>query len=75
VEISTNYFEVDGRFMACAFDRDNLGPKGGGEGASESEAKFRDLAEKSVAGDLPYTDGILRYVNARISEKTGLPDR
>lgn len=73
VEVSTNYFEVDGCFMACAFDRDISVRKEAEKALLESEAKFRDLAEKSVAGVYLIQDGILKYVNARISEILGYP--
>jgi len=71
VEVSTNYFEVDGRFMSCAFDRDISVRREAERALTESEAKFRDLAEKSVAGVYLIQDGILMYVNARISEILG----
>ncbi len=73
VEVSTNYLEVDGHFMSCAFDRDISVRKEAEKALLESEAKFRDLAEKSVAGVYLIQDGIVRYVNARISEMLGYP--
>ena len=73
VEVSTNYFEVDGCFMSCAFDRDISVRKEAEKALLESEAKFRDLAERSVAGVYLIQDGILKYVNARISEILGYP--
>ncbi len=73
VEVSANYFEVDGRFMSCAFDRDISVRKEEERARMESEAKFRDMAEKSVAGVYLIQDGILRYINSRISEMLGYP--
>jgi PAS domain S-box-containing protein len=71
VEVSTNYFEVDGRFMVCAFDRDISVRKEEQKALLESEAKFRDLAEKSVAGVYLIQDGIIKYANAKVSEILG----
>lgn len=43
VEVSSNYYEFDGRFFACAFDRDITERKREQEALTESEQKLKAL--------------------------------
>ncbi|MBP8980309.1 MAG: PAS domain S-box protein [Syntrophobacterales bacterium] len=71
VEVSSNYFGFDGRWLACAFDRDITERKRAENALRESEGKFRDLVERSIIGVYLIQDDLFRYANAKLAEILG----
>ena len=72
VEVSSNYFEIDGRFCACAFDRDISDRKQAEAALMESEKRFRLLVQNS--NDIiqimdPY--GVPTYVSDQVTRILG----
>jgi PAS domain S-box-containing protein len=70
-EVSLSRVDLCGSPVIQVIIRDITGRKVSEEALRESEAKFRNLAEKSVAGVYLIQDGRLRYVNQRFAETLG----
>ena len=70
-EISVNYLVYDGKEYNCSFIRDITERKRTEEALTESERKFRALAESTKAGIVLYRDKKFIYVNPMLEKITG----
>ena len=72
VEVRTNYFEFDDRWLACAFDRDITERKRAEEALRASEEKLRSLFDNAVEGIYHTTpEGRIVDVNMAVARMFG----
>ena len=72
VEVRTNYFKFDDRWLACAFDREITERKQTEEALTASEEKFRDLFDNAVEGIYRTTpDGHVVDANMAVARMIG----